>query len=198
MFKRILHGIASHPWAYDQIQALLGLPFSQALLRERLSFISADACVVDVGGGTGIFRACLPSSVSYTCLDIDPVKLKGFHSKFPQERALLADALQLPMKSRSVDVALCIAVIHHIPDAYVDQLFGEAMRILKPRGRVVVLDPIWDPTRLRGRLIWSYDRGSYPRTAESIQSKLAAHGTIVHWEQYAIHHRYVLGIVTPR
>jgi ubiquinone/menaquinone biosynthesis C-methylase UbiE len=198
VLKRILHDIASHPWVYDRIQTLLGQSYSQALLRERLAFIANGAQVVDVGGGTGIFRPCLPPGAHYTCLDIDPVKLKGLHSKDPQERAVLADALRLPLRTGSVDVALCIAVLHHIPDPYVDQLFGEVMRVLRPGGRLVFLDPIWEPTRLRSRLLWAYDRGSHPRTAEAIRSRLACYGDVVHWEQYAIHHCYVLGIVTPK
>src|SRR5262245_8783901 len=134
MLKNVLHRLASHPWVYERIQAFVGKGKSQALLRDRMSFVSHDARVLDIGGGTGLHRSCLPASVRYICSDVDPAKLQGFRANYPQQEALLADALQLPVQSQGVDMVMCIAVSHHIPDQQLGELFREGFRVLKPTG----------------------------------------------------------------
>src|SRR5262245_54399565 len=113
MVKTTLHRIAAHPWVYDRIQSFFGLASIKALLRDRLPSIAADARILDIGGGTGLFRDCVPITAHYTCLDIDLAKLKGFRSRYSDGVALLADGLQLPIRSKSVDIVLCVAVAHH-------------------------------------------------------------------------------------
>jgi SAM-dependent methyltransferase len=198
MFKKLLHRVATHPWVYDRIQSFFGLSHTQALLRERLFFVQPVAYILDIGGGTGLYRSCLPDTVRYVCIDIESAKLQGFHARYPGEDALLADGLHLPVKSGTVDAVMCIAVSHHIPNQHLEQLFSEGMRVLKPTGSFIFLDAVWDRTRPVGRLIWAYDRGSFPRSPEVLRAALAAHGDITHWESYAIYHRYILALVRNR
>ncbi len=47
---------------------------------------------------------------------------------------------QLKSPDQSVDVALCIIVLHHMPDDAKRQGLGEVARVLKPTGRLLVVD----------------------------------------------------------
>jgi len=52
-----------------------------------------------------------------------------------------ADARRLPFRDRTFDVVLSSLVIHNIPDsAERDRAIREIARVLKPGGRVVVVD----------------------------------------------------------
>src|SRR5689334_9446116 len=106
MLTEILHRLVAHPWIYDQTQLLAGLPAIHRRLARRIARLPPPGVVLDLGGGTGITRALWPRDCTYICLDIDPLKLRGFREKHPGERALLADATQIPLRDGSADTVL--------------------------------------------------------------------------------------------
>jgi SAM-dependent methyltransferase len=197
MFIEILHRIAAYPRIYELIQVAAGMMILRNLLQERLTFIAPDAQILDIGGGTGLYRTCLPPACKYTCLDIDPLKLAGFRSKYQRERAILADGTRLPIQTRTMDAVLCILVLHHIHDDAKIQLVDEAWRVLRDDGHLVVLDAVRAPDRLKSRVLWACDRGNYPGTDDSLRSLFPSRSRTMCWESHTIHHRYVLGIFTP-
>jgi ubiquinone/menaquinone biosynthesis C-methylase UbiE len=185
--------IAAHPWVYDRIQVLAG----RQQVFERVSPITLALraeTVIDVGGGTGGWRRLWAPNCRYVCLDIEMPKLKGFRSKVPDGFAVLSDATRMPITDASVDVVMCIAVVHHLTDAMLDQVFEEALRVLKPGGHLILLDPVLNHSRLAGRILWRLDRGSYPRTEQYLREKLESRFKIIHWEKFAVYHEYVFGI----
>jgi SAM-dependent methyltransferase len=189
----ILHEVASQPLVYDCIQCVVGK-------KVNLNKISAHTktmgpcTIVDVGGGTGAARNLWPAGSLYICLDIEAPKLKLFRSKNPNGFALLSDATRMSIATESIDVVLCMCFVHHLTDEMLDQTFREALRVLRVGGRLILLDAILKHERRFGRILWKLDRGSYPRTAETLYEKLGANFRIIHWEQYAIYHEYALGI----
>jgi len=189
----MLHHAAAHSWLYDWIQVLAG----QGRVLERMSRQTATMraeTVLDVGGGTGASRRLWPVSSRYICLDIEMPKLIGFRSKVPTGLALLSDATRMPIANASVDVVMCMAVVHHLTDAMLDNVLGEALRVLKPDGHLILLDPVLNRERLAGRILWRLDRGSYPRTEQDLRKKLDSRVKIIHWEKFAIYHEYVFGV----
>ena len=189
----MLHKIAAHPWVYDQIQVLAGR--EQVLNRILRSTVALRAeTVVDVGGGTGAWRRLWPAGCRYVCLDIEMPKLKGFRSKVPSGFAVLSDATRMSIATESADVVTFIAVAHHLKDAMLDQVFEEALRILRVGGQLILLDPVLNRELLMGRILWRLDRGSYPRTGEELRKKMERRFKIVHWDKFAIYHEYILGI----
>lgn len=193
MLKKILHRIVAIPFIYDLLQMAVGAKIIRTRLKQRLTHIAQNALVVDIGGGTGLNRT-LFGDIDYICLDNDPVKLKGFSQKMVDGEAILGDATQMPIESACVDVVICSFVVHHLPDEVFPKFVQESLRILKPTGKLVILDPVWAPKRLAGRLLWKYDRGSYPRTAQTLHETLSRYGKQTHWEEFAIFHRYIIGI----
>jgi ubiquinone/menaquinone biosynthesis C-methylase UbiE len=190
---QVLHNIAAHPWVYDRIQTLAGQRQVLDRMSKRTAAISAEI-VVDVGGGTGASRKLWPVSSRYICLDIEMPKLAGFRSKVPDGLGILSDATQMPIVTGSVDVLMCMAVVHHLTDAMLEQVFDEALRVLKVGGHLILLDPVLNRQRLAGQLLWKFDRGSYPRTEEDLHKKLESRFKIIHWEKFTIYHEYVFGI----
>lgn len=59
------------------------------------------------------------------------------------ELDLALDGRALPFKNESLDVIFMKDSLHHIPD--VEVFFDEAIRVLRPGGGVVCVDPYWGP-----------------------------------------------------
>jgi ubiquinone/menaquinone biosynthesis C-methylase UbiE len=189
----MLHRIVAHPWVYDRIQILAGQEQTLHRLSKQTATLHPET-VVDVGGGTGIWRTLWPAGCRYVCLDIEMPKLQGFRSKVPSGLAVLSDATRMCIATKSADVVTCIAVAHHLTDGMLDQIFEEVQRVLRVGGQLILLDPILNSELLMGRILWRLDRGSYPRTAEKLRENMEARFKIVHWEKFAIYHEYILGI----
>ena len=197
MLKSLLHRIVAVPWIYDLLQIITGSRISRARLQRQVMLPTPDALVVDVGGGTGLNRALFPHETHYLCLDNDPVKLAGFKARQRTGVPVLGDASRLPLPDARADLVICSALTHHLPDEVLDGFIRETVRVLKPDGRFVLLDAVWEPLHPTGRLLWRYDRGSFPRSASQLRKALEVHGQIVWWEQYIILHRYVIAVLIP-
>jgi SAM-dependent methyltransferase len=171
---------------YDLVQRLAGL---DAVFRRIGSALAETdgALVLDAGAGTGLVESRLPSPARYIWLDPDPQKLRGFRAK-SQAPALLADATRIPLRDRSVDWVLSTFVSHHLDDAQLGQMLDELRRV---SSRIFFLDAVLSP-RLRSRLLWRYDRGRHPRTAQTLRQELAARFHLVTDEEFSVHHHYLL------
>jgi len=192
MLTEVLHRIVENPWIYERVQFLAGAEHIRRRLVAQIAPLSTATSVLDLGGETGLYRSLWPCACNYVCLDIDMIKLEGFLSKQPSEIALCANATQVPIRSGSVDVVLCMAVSHHLTDQLLEQLINESVRVLKDGGAFIFMDAVWEPSKLAGRLLWKYDRGGYPRTAEYLRSVVSSHYRLVHDEQYSVYHEYLL------
>ena len=194
-FTGLAHRIVSNPWVYDQIQRLLGYARLRQYLQPHLQQADGQT-ILEVGAGTGNSATMLPSDARYLWSDNDPRKLEGYRAKYPTGRGMLCDATRLPLHDQSVDYTLCVAVAHHISDEQLPRLVGELARVTR---RKLIL---WDPVEYRAsavsRLLWHYDRGSYPRQSEALCRALEADFTLEQVEQPVIYHRYVLCVGLPR
>ena len=196
--RRLLDPIVARPGVYEFTQTLAGSRNTEKRIAALLGDVNDPHAVLDLGGGTGIYRGCLPSGVMYVCMDLDHLKLRGFLRKHQRGTGLLADGVSTPLRSQSMDVILCVSVSHHIPDPLLDSFLSEAQRILKDGGMMVFQDAVWWPRQLTGRLLWSLDRGCYPRRMEALIDALSRHFTVVRLERYSFLHKYVLCLLSKR
>lgn len=194
MLTRVLHSIVAQPAVYDMVQTLVGAKAVRRRLDARIAPMRGARLVLDIGGGTGLVGALWSESSRYICLDIDPLKLKGFAAKNPSGIALLADATLIPIASASVDVVLCTNVTHHLSHELLERMVAECARVLKPEGKLILSDAIWAPRRRVGRFIWHYDRGSFPRSAEALREVISRHLRVEQWDQFAIWHEYIIAV----
>jgi len=128
-------------WAplYDHLAGVLQ---SRRRRSVQLLHLQPGESVLIVGAGTGLDLPLLPRGVSVTAVDITPAMVKRLRRR--------AGALEIPVDARVMDgQALAFpdgafdAVILHlilavIPDPYA--CIREAERVLRPGGRLVILD----------------------------------------------------------
>lgn len=198
MITRVLHRIVARPQVYDAVQWLVGASAMRRRMSVQIARLAPLRVVIDVGGGTGAGKEALSADCTYVCLDIDPLKIQGFVQKNPGERGVVADATRMPLPDASVDAIILMFVAHHLADDLLDAFMREAVRVLRPDGHLVFADPLWEPGRWAGRVLWKYDRGSFPRTSAALRGALAKHFEITHWEEFAVWHAYVLAVGRPR
>jgi SAM-dependent methyltransferase len=183
-----LERVAAIPVVYDIIQRIAG----SRTLAERLEtcFASTRGLVLDVGAGTGSLEPILPATARYLWLDADHKKLTRFGAKSAAP-AILADATALPLRDRSVEYSVSIGVSHHLNDASLRLMLDEVRRVT--RETFVFLDAVTS-TRLESRLLWRYDRGSYPRSADALKREIGARFNVASTELFTVRHEYLLAL----
>jgi len=134
--------------SYDRcvLQWLLFGPSHRALIKRIQAVASGrPATVLDIGCGTGLFaerlRAALPDSRVFGVDLVADMLAQGaprwnHHADavFPVQ----GDSERLPFASGSFDFVTCANSFHHYPDQ--EQAVAEMRRVLKPGGRLLLLD----------------------------------------------------------
>ena len=184
---RALSALVASPAVYDTVQRLAGARETRRRLRQALEDVDG-ATVLDVGAGTGTFETILPPRARYVWLDSDREKLAGFRAR-SASAAILGDATKLPLRDRSVDWAISVAVSHHLDDAELRAMLDELRRVT--REGVVFVDAVLLPTPA-SRLLWRYDRGRNARPAATLWHELERRFEIHAAEEYRLLHRYLL------
>jgi SAM-dependent methyltransferase len=102
---------------------------------------SIDSSVLDIGCGSGedieyISRV----SKSITGVDISQEAIAAFQARGFQ--GIVADVKNLPFQDNSFDFVVCPAVLHHlIGQGKLDDFILEFVRVLKPGGYLLALEP---------------------------------------------------------
>ena len=104
---------------------------------------SDDATMLDVGSGLGDLSAEARIAASRQGIQLTTLGLDEAHSLLcaaaeQLDSRICADALQLPLRDKSVDVVLCSQTLHHFADGDTVTLLRELDRVA--RHRVVVSD----------------------------------------------------------
>ena len=191
------HRLAANEAFYDFIQRVAG---GSSVSRHVAPFLrfAPGLRVLDVGGGTGAIKTLIDPGVRHVCVDLERAKLEGYAAKFADGRPVQADASALPVRDHAVDAVTLALVTHHLSEADLDVVLGEIARVLKPEGVLVLYDAVWTPSRLASRILWKYDRGSHPRTADQIVSAVRTHFSILERREFAVLHRYAAFLCKPR
>ncbi|MDF3149258.1 MULTISPECIES: class I SAM-dependent methyltransferase [unclassified Streptomyces] len=109
---------------------------TQDVLRRLLP--AAPACVLDVGGGSGVHAEWLAQD-GYEVELIDPVPLHVEQAaRIPGVTARAGDARELPASDAAYDVVLMLGPLYHLPER-ADRVgaLTEAYRAVRPGGLVV-------------------------------------------------------------
>lgn len=194
MFSDLLHRMVSAPRVYDAVQKMAGRDRNYEWLAPYLAE-SSGRVVLDVGGGTGELARVLSPTAVYIWLDSDPKKLHGLRQRMNKPRALLGDASHIGLRDKSIDIAACVAVSHHLSEAQLGDALHELSRIC--RLRLVFLDAIRHEGTV-SRLMWKYDRGSYPRTADALRAHIERYFVIESESCNAVYHHYWLCAAIPK
>lgn len=121
-------------------------PFREDIL--RLAALAPGHSVLDVGCGTGTLAIAAKQEVGSAGavygIDASPEMIARARSKARRQRAdvafenALAEAM--PYGDARFDVVLSSLMLHHFPRKLRAQAIGEIRRVLKPDGRIVIVD----------------------------------------------------------
>jgi demethylmenaquinone methyltransferase/2-methoxy-6-polyprenyl-1,4-benzoquinol methylase/phosphoethanolamine N-methyltransferase len=176
-------------WAgrYDASVALLTLGRGRAL-RDRtieLASIAPGEAVLEVGCGTGeiAMRAKARAGPTGTVVGIDPSPEMIAVARRKAARARLeidyrqAVVEALPYEAGAFDVVVSSTMWHHLPEDLKPRAVAEMRRVLKPGGRLIVVD-IQRPTSTLGRLapVWLLHRWVEVNALRELSALLSAAG----------------------
>ncbi|MFA6376944.1 MAG: class I SAM-dependent methyltransferase, partial [Candidatus Paceibacterota bacterium] len=104
----------------------------------------AGDSILDIGCGNGRFCSFFRErGGKYFGIDNSRNLIAIARESFPDAEFAVADALALPFKDNKFDLAVSIAVLHHIPSKeFRKTFFKEAGRVLKPGG--IMIATVWD------------------------------------------------------
>jgi SAM-dependent methyltransferase len=190
----LLGRLIGGPRLYNAVQIACGLRHTHARLRP-LVMATGGQVILDLGAGTGLVLPLLRQPGGYIWLDNDPRKLEALPTDV-RRLAVIGDASRLCFRDQSVDVALCLALSHHLTDGQLEAVIQELRRVV--RRRLIFLDALDIPGRLLSRLLWKIDRGSHPRGRDTLRRAIERGFVIERLDEYAVYHRYMLCTATPR
>lgn len=192
MIKSLLHRILALPVFYDLMQAFFGVNRKKRILKKVIEFKNGSRIVLDVGGGTGLYKDLWPKDYRYICLDYDPVKLSGFSQKYPNDFKLCSDATRMGLKSASVDYVFCSSMSHHIHEDMLEKIFCDMHRALKQDGLLVFVDAVNIPEKKLNQFLWKLDRGEYPHTYDQLQGLIGKYFKVQNVQKFSIYYDYIL------
>ena len=111
-------------------------PDTDTALLERL-VAPAGKDVVDIGcGGGALVRALAAAGARPVGVEISDAQLATARERDGASgaRYLVGRAEALPLADASVDVAVFMRTLHHVPAAHLEAALSEARRVLRPGG----------------------------------------------------------------
>ena len=99
--------------------------------------------VVDVGAGDGVYSRQLDQAGALvSAVEIDPDKVSRAKVNLPPRvSVMLGKAEELPLNDQSQDLICFFFSLHHVPADRQDDALVEVRRVLKPKGRLHVVEP---------------------------------------------------------
>ena len=118
---------------------------------EAVSLLPEDTAVLELGAGTGRNFALYPGSRIAVASEISFEMLRIAKGRVAHISLIQADAQRLPFADNCFDASFATLVFCSIPEPSL--AFGEVIRVVKPGGRVVLLEHV----RPRGLLGYVFD-----------------------------------------
>ncbi len=150
---------------YDRIESMLAWGTGSRYRREALvrAGLKSGMTVLDVGVGTGLVaaQACILTGDPALVTGLDPSPGMMAASKLPKSMVLVEGrAESLPFPDNHFDFLSMGYALRHISDLAV--AFGEFERVLKPGGRLCILEITQAQNRAGKWLLKTYMRGVIP------------------------------------
>ncbi len=99
--------------------------------------------ILDVGCGTGtLVRWLLRNGAEGFGVDPQWTRLRERARQLSGTRLLAARGESLPFADACFDAVVFLNSLHHVPEAVMEAALTEAVRVARPRGRLVIVEPI--------------------------------------------------------
>jgi SAM-dependent methyltransferase len=138
-FAPVLHPGAP-PWFNRTIDGLQARALRRAL---ALAALTSGGRILDVGCGTGRWmRRYHELGYHATGVDATPAMLVLARRHGTDLPLLAGEAHRLPLADALFDCVCDVTVVQHIPKAWQPQAIAEMLRVLKPGGRLILMELI--------------------------------------------------------
>jgi ubiquinone/menaquinone biosynthesis C-methylase UbiE len=99
--------------------------------------------VIDIGAGDGTFSLQMSEAgARVTAVEVEPGKVARIRERLPDSaKVVLGRAEQLPVDDSSQDLACMFFSLHHVPQEVQDVGFDEIRRVVRPGGRLHIVEP---------------------------------------------------------
>lgn len=178
--------IFSIPAVYRAAQNGIGSPNVRSTVVERYLRPNEGDRILDIGCGTGELVDFMPV-VDYVGHDPSGEYIEAAKQRFGERGIFLEGGVgEVDLVSESFDLAVAKGVLHHLDDDTARSLFDEAVRALRPGGRVVTIDPTITNGQSRiARFLASRDRGQNVRSPDDYEALVPKAFTSV---EVTVHH----------
>ena len=127
----------------------------------RINFDYTNKRVLDFGCGVGTSSPIFEPA-NYIGVDPDFKRIAYAKYLYPDYSFNVLKDKQLPVSNNSIDYILIIAVLHHISYDNIQNYVQEFQRILKPCGKLIVIEPcFFKNSNINNRLMSIFDNGKY-------------------------------------
>ncbi len=118
-------------------------------IRDRIVELADPAdgeTAVDVGSGTGLLSLMVaPRVAQLWAIDISPhmcdyLRTKVASAGLENVHVAVASAVSLPLVDETADIVVSNYCLHHLRDSDKERAIAEALRVLRPGGRLVIGD----------------------------------------------------------
>jgi ubiquinone/menaquinone biosynthesis C-methylase UbiE len=143
---------------YDLLDLPLELGRYRRMRRAVFHCVRDSKNLLDCGTGTGRNANYYPPRANVVAFDVSAEMIARARSRLSSSTAIvLADAVQLPFASHTFDAATATFLFCVLPDELQTEAIREVCRVLKPRGRLVLLDYVLSrrPLRRAWMKLWS-------------------------------------------
>lgn len=129
----------------------------------KTNFDFSTRNVLDFGCGIGTSCSIFNPNY-YLGVDLDSKRIDYAKQLYPTYQFNVFDGKELPLKHRSLDFIVIVAVLHHISNEDIRNYLNQFRQALKSYGQILVIEPcLSENSRLRNSLMNFFDNGTYIR-----------------------------------
>lgn len=109
----------------------------RTLLPWALDDVPLGVATLEIGPGFGATTESLARrAAALTAVEVDAASARRLHARFGRDvRIVHGDGTAMSLPDKDFDSVVCFTMLHHVPSPQAqDQLFAEALRVLRPGG----------------------------------------------------------------
>lgn len=156
----------SRPAVYESFQRIMGAKRGRDWIVGDLIRPFPGMRILDLGCGPAEVLSHLPDDVDYVGYDMSAEYIAAANAKFGNRGTFHCRLLEQAEVATldPFDLVMGIGVLHHLDDDTARQFMTLAKAALKPGGRVLTVDPCFEPGQNPiARFLISKDRGQHVR-----------------------------------